>query len=294
MHKLLFDIETTGADVSKDRIIQLAIRIIDEDGNVLVDKAKNYNPGIPISKTASDIHGIKDKDVKDCPSFKSDAKKLKKLFEDKIIVMYNGLRFDIPIIMQEFERAGVDVELSGKFIDVLKVERKLSPHSLGATYKKYTGEDLEGAHDAMKDVNATDIIMIHQKERNSLSDDELMEMTDTEGMADYGGKLKYDDKGFLVFNFGNKCRGKRVIDEPSYAGWVLGQATFSSQVKKLIRDEQTMGLKARKSPKSQDEGNVPPKAEKAVKGFYPASASISGYKPIQTNLDLDPIDDLPF
>lgn len=301
MEKLYFDIETTGADASKDRIIQLAIRIKDEKGNIILNKSKNYNPGIPISKSASDIHGIKDKDVKDCPSFKEDAKKLKKLFEDKIIIMYNGLRFDIPILMNEFERAGVEVELSGKFIDVLKVERKLSPHTLSATYKKYTGHDLEGAHDGGNDVHATDVVMEAQIGLNGLTDDDLMSMTDTEGMADYGGKLKYDDKGFLVINFGNKCKGKRVIDESSYAAWILSQDSFSSQVKRLIRDEQTKGLKGpRIASKEKAEAKPIPtqgfhnSPKSAVKMNYGFKANVtSGFKPIQTDLDLND-DDLPF
>lgn len=279
MQKLFFDIETTGADSSKDRIVELAIKIVDEDGTVLVNKAKRYNPGIPISKAASEVHGINDEDVADLPSFKSDAKKLKKMFEDKIIITYNGLRFDIPILISEFERAGVDVELSGKFIDVLKVERKLSPHTLSATYKKYTGGDLEGAHEATADVNATDVVMTAQKERNSLTDDDLLEMTGAEGMADYYGKLKYDDKGFLVFNFG-KNSGKRVVDEPQYASWML-DSNFPSQVKKLIREEQTKGLKPRK------EADPAPKTKKTNKNAF---GEVSGYKPVELPLG----DDLPF
>lgn len=293
MHKLFFDIESTGPDVNKDRIVELAIRVVDEEGNVIVDKAKRYNPGIPISKNASDIHGIKDSDVRDLLSFKSDAKKLKKLFEDKIIITYNGLRFDIPMLQAEFERSGVELELSNQFIDVLKVERKLNSNSLSATYKKYTGEDLEGAHGAMADVNATQIVMDHQMKLYSMSNDDLLEMTDTKGMADLSGKLIFDDKGFLVFNFGNKCKGKRVIDEPSYASWVLGESTFSSQVKRLIRDEQTKGLKGpRIAPKPKAEAKAVPTQE-----FYNAprttSKSISGFKPIQTGLELGD-DDLPF
>ena len=294
MDKLFFDIETTGADSSKDRIVQLAIKVIDEEGNVIVNKSKLYNPGIPISAEATAIHGIKASDVKNCPPFKEDAKKLKKLFENKIIIMYNGLRFDIPILMNEFDRAGVEVVLSGKFIDVLKIERKLSPHTLSATYKKYTGLDLDGAHNAEADVDATDIVMTAQKERNSLSDDDLIEITDTGGMADYYGKLKYDDKGFLVFNWG-KCRGKRVVDEPSYASWVLSE-NFPSQVKKLIREEQTKGLKARPEPQTKKSTPIlttkrgdPEASKPSFGGFRPV--------PIQTNLGLSEdfeIDDLPF
>jgi len=301
MNKLFFDIESTGPDVNKDRIVELAIRVVDEEGNVIVDKAKRYNPGIPISKNASDIHGIKDSDVRDLPSFKEDAKKLKKLFEDKIIVTYNGLRFDIPMLQAEFERAGVELTLSGQYIDVLKVERKLNSNSLSSVYKKYTGQDLEGAHGAMADVNATQIVMENQIKLNSLSEDDLFQMTDTKGMADLSGKLIFDDKGFLVFNFGNKCKGKRVIDEPSYASWVLGESTFSSQIKKLIRDEQTKGLKGpRIAPKEKIEAKAVPVQgfhnlpKNGVKTSYGFKANVtSGFKPIQTDLDLND-DDLPF
>lgn len=287
MQKLFFDIESTGIDPNKDRIVELAIRVVDEEGNIIVDKSKRYNPGVPIGKMASDIHGIKDKDVKDCPSFKSDAKKLKKMFEDKIVVMYNGLRFDIPLLMAEFERAGVDVELSGKFIDVLKVERKLSPHTLEATYFKYTGQKLEGAHGAGADVNATDVVMSAQKERNTLTDDDLMSMSDTEGMADYGGKLKYDSEGFLVFNFG-KEKGKRAKDCTSYVSWILDNNSFSNQIKKLLRDEQTNGIKAKPAPKEKTGADVPPHRQEEPKGFQ-----MNSWKGIQTGLDLGD-DDLPF
>jgi|GEM_PF-1672461 len=246
MDKLTFDIETTGADANKDRIIQLAIRVVAENGDVLVSKSKLYNPGIPISASATEVHGITDEMVKDTPPFKDDAKKLKALFENKIIVTYNGLRFDIPIIMAEFERAGVDVNLSGKYIDVLKVERKVTAHTLGATYKRYSGQELEGAHDALADVVATEYIMSQHMKLNSLSDDQLIEMTDTKGMADWGGKLRYDEAGFLVYTFG-KCKGNRVVDEPGFSSWVLKE-NFPTQVKKLIRDEQTKGLKNRPKP----------------------------------------------
>jgi DNA polymerase-3 subunit epsilon len=279
MQKLFFDIETTGSDATKDRIVELAIRIVDEEGNVVVNKAKRYNPGIPIQKSATEVHGISSADVEHCPSFKEDAKKLKKMFEDKIIITYNGLRFDIPILMSEFERAGVDVELSGSFIDVLKVERKLAPHTLSATYKKYTGQDLEDAHEALSDVTATETVMSHQIANFNLSEDDLIEMTDTSGMADYYGKLRYDDKGFLVFNFG-KNKNLRVVDEKNYAAWML-DTNFPSQVKKLIREEQTKGLKPRKSADPAPKSQKPGKSTPAIQG---------GYKPLELGLG----DDLPF
>lgn len=293
MDKLFFDLETTGPDATKDRIIELAIRVVNEDGETLVRKSKRYNPGIKISKQATEVHGIKDNDVRDEPLFKEDAKKLKKLFENKVIITYNGMVFDIPILMNEFERAGVEVNLSGIFIDVLKVERKLAPHTLSNTYKKYTGNDLDGAHGALVDVDATKTVMEHHiallrenSDGNADTENELIKMSGTEGMADYYGKLKYDSEGFLVFNFGAKCKGKRVVDEASYAKWILSE-NFPAQVKKLIRDEQTKGLTKRI-----------PKYEVSEKGWTQEElnahkSKTQGFRPVQTEA-FAAIDDLPF
>ena len=272
MDKLIFDCETTGNNVSKDRIIQLAIKVISEDGKILLNKSKLYNPGIPINPEATAIHGIKDEDVEDAPLFKQDAKKLKKIFENKIIITYNGMTFDLPVLMSEFDRAGVDVELSGKYIDVLKNERKLFSHTLSATYKRYTGKQLENAHDALSDVAATyEIMEYHSVE---LKEEEMYE--DTSKMADFYGKLKYDDEGYLIFNFG-KSKGNRIVDEYRYAGWVLDNPTFPTQVKKLIRAEQV-----KHSVKKSNN-------HKPAQGFYQPPRNKELWEPI----DL-PNDDLPF
>jgi len=284
MQKLIFDIETTGADIMKDRIVQLAIKVIDEEGNVLVNKSKLYKPDMKTSDAASVIHGITNEKVKLAPLFKDDAKKLKKMFEDKIIITYNGMRFDIPLLMNEFDRAGVEVNLSGQFVDVLKVERKLSPHTLSATYKKYTGNDLKGAHDANADVDATDVVMQHQMERNTMNIDDMMEMTDTEGMADYYGKLKYDSEGFLVFNFG-KERNNRVVDRPDYCSWILGNKEFPSQVRKMIQKEQTKTIQDRQAAQKE-------KVKKAQAKFTSQPGASNGFQPLFG--EIEGIDDLPF
>jgi DNA polymerase-3 subunit epsilon len=253
MDTLVFDIESTGPNASKDRIVQLAILVVSEDKEVLLKKSKKYNPGIPITKEATAIHGITDEDVQDCDSFKDDAKKLKKIFENKIIVTYNGLRFDIPMLMAEFERAKVSVELSGKFIDVMKVETKLAPRDLSSVYKKYTGKTLNGAHDALADVMATSTIYdAHYSilwDRVEHADgcgadvsvhnydfiDELMELSGSKNIVDYSGKLKRDDQGYLIFTFG-KNKDHRAIDEKEYCSWILN-SDFPTQMKNLIREE---------------------------------------------------------
>jgi DNA polymerase-3 subunit epsilon len=241
MDKLFFDIESTGLSTETDRIIQLAIKVVKEDGSILVNKSKLYNPEIPISDSAFEAHGISDDDVKDCPLFSEDAKKLKKLFENKIIIGYNIMRFDVPLLMAEFARAKVEVDLSGKFLDVLNIEKKLNSNALAKTYERYSGEILEGAHDAMKDVEATELIFNCQdkivEDCVEWKDVDLYDLSDTKEMVDLYNKLKRDDKGFLIFNFG-KAKGVRVIDDINYAGWILKE-NFPTQVKDLIRAEQT-------------------------------------------------------
>lgn len=252
MQSLIFDLETTSAD-KDSRIVQMAIRLIDENGKVLINKSKLYNPGIPISKEAFETHGISDMDVAECPSFADDAKKLKKVFEGKILIGYNIIVFDIPVLMNEFDRAGVDVELSGQVIDVMKLETALESRKLAAVYERYTGKPMENAHDAMGDIIATETILQYQLktiERRKLNEKEIMEVSGLpKGAADYFGKLKYDENGDLIFNFGKKCMGKRVIDEIQYANWILGEK-FPSQVKKLIREElkKTIKTSFKKSP----------------------------------------------
>jgi len=290
MQKLFFDIESTGPNASKDRIVQLAIVVINEDGKVLLSKAKLYNPGIPISEEATKIHKITNEQVKNAPSFSEDAKKLKNIFENKIIITYNGLRFDIPLLMAEFERAKVEVELSGRFIDAMKVEAKLAPRDLSSVYYKYTGKHLEGAHNALSDVKATMAVYdahysklfdeieqadglgadITEEDRDF--DSRMMELSGAKDMLDYSGKLSKDTEGYLTFNFG-KCINKRVIDNKDYASWMLNE-DFPSQVKKLIREElgKTIQTKRKTNP------------------------TYSNSTPILSNAisDIEPNDDLPF
>jgi len=285
MKKVIFDIETTGADKSKDRIVQLAIHCFDEKGKVLLSKSKLYNPEIPISKAAEDTHHITDKMVKDEPLFSDDAKKLKKIFEDSVLIGYNIIQFDIPILMAEFDRAGVELNLSGEVIDVMRLETALNPRTLGAVYKRYTGEEIENAHDAMGDVKATEIILQHQMTKIKLEDHDLDKMMEAcgipPGSADFFGKFKYDDQGFLVYAFG-KHVNHRVLesaDTRKYADWMLGEA-FPAQVKKLIKEE------LKKDVASQFK-----KAE--VKKETPGAFSFKGGK--QGEMDFDgPDDDLPF
>ena len=305
MDKLFFDIESTGLSTETDRIVQLAIMVVSKDGTVLVDKAKLYNPTIPISKTAFDAHGISDKDVKDAPLFSSDAKKLKKMFENKIIIGYNIMRFDVPMLLAEFARAKVDVDFSGKFIDVLNIEKKLNSNRLEDAYFRYTGNKLTGAHDAGNDVRATKVIfegqggkildtIEEQYQEQAQSDGSLEKMfyefSGTDQMVDIYNKLKRDKDGYLIFNFG-KNKDRRIIDEKQYAGWILDN-DFPTQVKNLIREEQTRTALGKKPilPKISDE-----EAKGLIFGLPKVKfgGKEKGWVPVAVNDHL-PNDDLPF
>lgn len=242
MKNVIFDIETTGADKAKDRIVQLAIHMFDEDGKVLLSKSRLYNPEMPISKTAQDTHGITDEMVKDAPTFAEDAKNLKKVFEDSVLIGYNIIQFDIPILMAEFDRAGVDLEISGEVIDVMRLETALNPRTLGAVYKRYTGTEMKNAHDAMSDVKATEVILQHQLFKitnEGLNKEEMMTACGIPpNAADMFGKFTYGENGELLYNFG-KHLGLPVLkndDTKQYASWMLTQS-FPAQVKKILQAE---------------------------------------------------------
>lgn len=286
--RVIFDLETTSADKDTCRIVQMAIKQIDDEGNVLISKSKLYNPGIPITPTATEAHGITDEMVKDCPRFASDAKKLKKIFEHGTLIGYNIITFDIPVLLNEFERAGVDIDMSRDVIDSMRLETQISPRTLGAVYERYTGKKLEGAHDAMNDVNATEIVLNKQLARIS-QDNELnqniKELREKAGIpkdaADMTGKLKYDENGNLYYNFG-KHKDHLVLesqDTRQYANWILNNKDFSNQVKKFLKKELQKDSK-------QQFTHTP--AESKAKGFYnpPKKLSLFGEEQKPDDSDL--------
>lgn len=304
MDILFFDLETTGPDTSKDRIVELGIKIVKPDGTVVLNKAKRYNPGIPISAEATKVHGIKYGDIKDCPDFKSDAKKLAKLFADKIIAGYNIMVFDIPMLLNEFDRAGVELELAGKYIDSFRIEQKLSSKSLSNVYKQYTGKDLDGAHGAEADLNATDEVLQHQIEKIKtlaipLKEDmfdNLYELSGTVGLVDFYGKFRRDEEGYLVYKFG-KHKDVRVVDEMGYADWMLKcTPPFPSQIRALLKEEKaklTQNAFKRTTPKVEEKKTF--HADKKPIGILntPPTPGKQEWRPIQTDTMIA-ADDLPF
>ncbi len=224
---VFFDLETTGINVVQDRIVEISLVKVMPNGDEEV-KTRRINPGIPIPKFASEVHGITDEDVKDCPPFRAVAKSLAAYMEGCDIAGYNSNKFDIPMLMEEFLRAGVDIDLKNrKCIDVQNIFHKMEKRTLSAAYQFYCGKDLENAHSAEADTLATYHILQSQLERyNELENsvDFLSNFSEMSPMADFAGRIAYDSEGVEVINFG-KHKGKRVVDvfrsEPSYYSWMM-------------------------------------------------------------------------
>ena len=222
-----FDLETTGVNLATDRIIEVAIIKILPDGTRQV-KRKLINPGIPIPAETTAIHGITDEMVKDAPSFKQCGNELKQFIENCDMGGYNSNRFDIPILMEEFLRAGMEVDLSTrKMVDVQHIFYKMEPRTLTAAYKYYCDKELVDAHSAEADVNATIDVFMSQIERyphlgNSL--ESILGIIGEDKVVDYARRFIFDEKGVEVFNFG-KHKGRPVVDvlkaEPQYYDWMI-------------------------------------------------------------------------
>jgi len=234
-----FDLETTGIDITKDRIVEISILKVYPNGNK-ESKTWLVNPTIPIPKAASDVHGITDERVAGEPTFKERAKQIHNMIKDSDLAGYNSDRFDIPLLAEEMLRAEVDFDLGNRVsVDVQTIFHKMEQRTLSAAYKFYCGKDLIDAHTASADTNATYEILKAQLDRyDSLENNikKLSEFTYRKQIADFAGFIGYNDKGEEIFTFG-KHKGKRVEDifdeEPGYFGWLLG-ADFPLYTKKIL------------------------------------------------------------
>jgi len=221
------DLETTGVNLSTDRIVEIAIVKIMPDQSRQV-KRKLLNPEMQIPTASSDIHGITNEMVKDAPTFKQAGNEIKQFLQDCDLGGYNSNRFDIPILMEEFLRAGMDVDLSNRrMIDVQHIFYSMEPRTLSAAYKFYCQKELINAHSAEVDINATIEVFMSQLERyNQLGNniDSILSVIGEEKIVDYARRFSFDDKGVEVFNFG-KYKGKSVSEvlksEPHYYDWMM-------------------------------------------------------------------------
>ena len=239
---LFFDIESTGLNVASDRIVEISLVKVSPgapgEPNKVEVKTRRINPTIPIPAEAQAIHGISDEDVKDCPTFRQIAKSLARFMEGCDIAGYNSLKFDIPMLAEEFARAkneGVNVDFDfrkRKLIDVQNIFHKKEQRTLKAAYKFYCGQNLDNAHSAEADTMATYEVLEAQLDRYGADEEEPLR-NDVDYLAkyscqtrsvDFAGRIVLNDKDVPVFNFG-KHKGQPVTEvlkrEPSYYSWMM-------------------------------------------------------------------------
>ena len=236
---VFLDLETTGVDPAKDRIVEISLVKVMPDGSQEV-KTRRLNPEMHIPEAASAVHGIHDEDVANCPTFREISKSLWSYISGCDFAGYNSNKFDIPVLVEEFLRAGIDVDMDKcRFIDLQNIFHRMEQRTLVAAYKFYCGKDLTQAHSAEADTLATYEVLKAQLDRYSeLQNDVefLSEFSARSQNVDFAGRIIYDDKGVEVFNFG-KHKGRSVAEvfrtEPSYYAWMMN-GDFPLYTKKVI------------------------------------------------------------
>jgi DNA polymerase III subunit epsilon len=243
---IFFDLETTGIDVTNDRIVEISYLKIYPNGDE-ESRTTKVNPGIPIPAKVTAIHGISDEDVKDAPKFSEIAKALIKVFEGCDFAGYNSNKFDLPLLAEEFLRVDADIDLrKRKFIDIQVIYHKKEPRTLGAAYKFYCEKDLVNAHSAEADTRATyEVLKAQLDQYNDLPNDvdELSKYSSHNRNVDFLGRIVYDDEEHEVFNFG-KYKGQRVEEvlkkDPGYYGWMMN-GQFPLHTKKVLTNIKLKG-----------------------------------------------------
>lgn len=241
------DLETTGINVAKDRIVEICIVKVQPNGEEEV-KTFRVNPGMKIPAQSSAIHGIFDEDVKDEPSFKELGKIIAKYLEGCDLAGYNSNRFDFPLLAEEFLRADIDFDMKKrKFVDVQTIFHKMEQRTLIAAYKFYCNKELEGAHGAEADTKATYEVLKSQLDKYDILENDieyLAEFSTQNKNADFAGFIIIDEKGIERFNFG-KNKGKTVeqvlTEQPGYYGWVMN-SDFPLYTKKILTEIKLRGF----------------------------------------------------
>jgi DNA polymerase-3 subunit epsilon len=238
---VFFDLETTGINITNDRVVEISYLKVKPDGHEEC-RTRRVNPQIPIPGEATAIHGITDEDVKDCPTFKEIAKSLAAQIEGCDLAGFNSNRFDIPMLAEEFLRAGVTIDLNKrKFIDVQTIFHKMEQRNLAAAYKFYCGKEFTNAHSAESDTRATYEVLMSQLDRypeleNDI--DALSKFSSFNHNVDFAGRMIYNENGDEVINFG-KHKGSLVKDvlkkDQGYYGWMM-QGDFPLNTKQKLTE----------------------------------------------------------
>lgn len=253
---VFFDIESTGLNVIRDRILQIALIKMPKDGGSQQELEMIINPGVLISEEAYNIHGIGPKEVANKPTFGQVAQKLYDFIGDADLAGYNSNRFDVPMLMEEFARNGIEFDISKRrLVDAQRIFYRMEPRTLSAALKYYTGKRMENAHDALADVRATIDVFKGQLEHYAGQDYEndegevVFEKPLSQDIAtidrfcrddsalDVTNRLKRNEEGVAVFNFG-KYQGKPVgevcANDPGFYNWILTK-DFTQQVKQMVK-----------------------------------------------------------
>lgn len=237
---VFFDLETTGIDVVNDRIVEISYVKVMPDGT---ETAKNFrvNPEMHIPEAASAVHGIFDDDVKDCPTIKELAPTIIADFENCDLAGFNSNHFDIPMLVEEMMRVGADFKIQGRrFVDVQNIYHKLERRTLIAAYKFYCGKNLEDAHSALADTQATYEVLKAQLDHypEELKNDInfLEEFSKRNDNIDFAGRFIKDENGDAIFNFG-KYKGQKVTEvlrrDSSYYSWMMN-GDFARNTKDVL------------------------------------------------------------
>lgn len=224
---VIIDLETTGVSIASDRIVEIsALKVMPSGTEEWL--TMRLNPGIPISPEATRIHGITDADVANEPHFKEVAKKIAAFLEGCDLAGFNSMKFDIPILCEEFLRVNVDFNPARhRYVDVQVIYHKKEQRTLGAAYKFYCERELENAHSAQADAAATYEILKAQLDRYPDLENDIEKLSSFSAFnnnADLAGRIVFSEQGVEVFNFG-KHKGKPVEqvlkEEPSYYSWMM-------------------------------------------------------------------------
>lgn len=236
---VVFDLESTGTDVVKDRIVEFGAMKMLSATNYKETKAILVNPGMPISNGAFEAHGITDEMVADKPSFSAYARSLHEYLWGCNVAGYNCRNFDVPMLSEEFARCGIKwPDGDTKIIDAFNIYRKKEPRDLAAAVKFYTGSEIQDAHSASGDVVSTARVLLGQLEMypdlTDMTPEELDSFcVDGKRALDVAGKIVLNDKGEAVYAFG-KSIGVRVVDDPGFGQWML-KNDFASNTKAVLR-----------------------------------------------------------